>query len=45
VADVFGAPASMILAGCVVLAIVAGIGLFYAPYRRIGWALSTPTAD
>jgi MFS family permease len=44
VADVAGAPASMILAGCVVLAVVVGIGLFYGPFRRIGWALSTPTS-
>jgi MFS family permease len=38
VADVAGAPASMVIAGGVVLAIVAAIGLFYPPYRRIGWA-------
>jgi MFS family permease len=42
VADIAGAPASMVIAGSIVLAIVAGIGLFYAPYRRIGWALSGP---
>jgi MFS family permease len=42
VADVAGAPASMVIAGSVVLATVAGIGIWYAPYRRIGWALSTP---
>jgi MFS family permease len=45
VADVAGAPASMILAGSVVLVIVAGIGLLYAPYRRIGWAVSTSGTD
>jgi MFS family permease len=45
VADVAGAPASMVIAGSVVLAVVVGIGSFYAPYRRIGWALSTPPAD
>jgi MFS family permease len=45
VADVAGAPASMVIAGSVVLAIVVGIGSFYTPYRRIGWALSTPATD
>ena len=45
VADIAGAPASMVIAGSVVLASVAGIGLFYAPYRRIGWALAKPSTD
>jgi MFS family permease len=45
VADVAGAPASMVIAGIVVLVSVAGIGLFYAPYRRIGWAISTSRSD
>jgi MFS family permease len=39
VADVAGAPASMVVAGIVVLAMVAGIGVFYPPYRRISWPL------
>jgi MFS family permease len=42
VAEVAGAPASMAVAGSVVLAVVAGIALFYRPYRRIGWAMSSP---
>jgi MFS family permease len=45
VADVAGAPASMVIAGSVVLAGVVGIGLFYAPYRRIGWALHASKSD
>jgi len=45
VADVAGAPASMVIAGIVVLVSVAGIGLFYAPYRRVGWAISTSRSD
>jgi MFS family permease len=45
VADIAGAPASMVIAGSVVLASVAGIGLFYAPYRRIGWALHTSRTE
>jgi hypothetical protein len=35
----------MVIAGSVVLASVVGIGLFYAPYRRIGWALHAPKSD
>jgi MFS family permease len=42
VADAAGAPASMVLAGTAVLAAVAGIGLFYGPYRRIRWAAVGP---
>jgi MFS family permease len=42
VAEVAGAPASLAVAGSVVLAVVAGIALFYRPYRRIGWAMSSP---
>jgi MFS family permease len=37
-ADVAGGPISMVVAGGVVLAIVAGIAIFSAPYRRIGWS-------
>jgi MFS family permease len=45
VADIAGAPASMVIAGIVVLVSVCGIGLFYAPYRRIGWALASSRSD
>jgi MFS family permease len=45
IADASGAPASMVVAGAVVLAMVAGIGILYTPYRRIGWALSNPRSD
>lgn len=36
-ADVAGAPVSMLVAGSLVLALVAGIAVFYPPYRRITW--------
>ena len=36
-ADVAGAPASLVVAGALVLAIVAGIAILYPPYRRISW--------
>ena len=42
VADTVGAPASMVVAGSAVLAVVIGIGLFFAPYREIRWATSAP---
>ncbi|HET6318624.1 MAG TPA: MFS transporter [Chloroflexota bacterium] len=42
VADAAGAPASMVVAGSAVLAIVLGIGVFFAPYREIRWTASTP---
>jgi MFS family permease len=45
VADFAGAPASMVIAGSVVLASVAGIGLFYAPYRQISWSMAKPSTD
>jgi hypothetical protein len=41
IADLAGAPASMVIAGGVVLATVACIGLFYTPYRRVGWSTTT----
>jgi MFS family permease len=40
VADTAGAPASMVVAGGIVLAVVASIGVFFRPYRRIRWATS-----
>jgi hypothetical protein len=40
VADTTGASASMVVAGSAVLAVVASIGVFFGPYRRIHWAPS-----
>jgi MFS family permease len=43
VADAVGAPASMVVAGCAVLVVVLGIGVFFAPYRGIRWTTSAAT--
>src|SRR4029077_11581091 len=45
VADTVGAPASMVVAGCAVLIVVLGIGVFFAPYRGIRWATSAAEAS
>jgi MFS family permease len=41
-ADAVGVQWSMLVAGAVVLMVVAGIGIFHVPYRRINW---TPTSS